>query len=68
MCVLKVKDFPQILPYKELLLTTWFYSLDQDTSCFMGTEVQFRKMNQFNAAKLTLKNHFKYMPRSGNAG
>ena len=32
MCVLKVKDFPQILPYNELLLTTWFYSLDLDGS------------------------------------
>ena len=47
LCVLKVKDFHQILPYKDLLLTTWFYSLNLDGSfCFVDTEVQFRKMKR----------------------
>ena len=45
MCALKVKDFPQILPYNELPLTTRLYSLDSNRSSnFVGTEVQFRKM------------------------
>ena len=47
MSILKVKDFPQILPYNEPLLTSWFYSLDMDgSSNFMGTQVQFRKMKR----------------------
>jgi len=45
MCVLKVKDLPQILPYNELPLTARLYSLDLNgSSNFMGTEVQFMKM------------------------
>ena len=36
-CVLKVKDFPQILLYNELPLTTQLYSLDLDgSSNFVG--------------------------------